>query len=79
MLRKVRAGEMAQWERVLAALADDLGLIPSTHITITHITIHNCCNYSPRGSDTLFWSLKTPGTYVVHTHIHADKSAIHIK
>ena len=26
------AGEIAQWLRVLAALAEDLGLVPSTHV-----------------------------------------------
>lgn len=59
---------MAQWERTLAALALDLGLIPSTCKAV-----HNCC---PKGSDTRFWSLRTSGTHTVH--IHAAKSAIHV-
>ena len=28
----MRAGEMAMWLRALAALAEDLGSVPSTHI-----------------------------------------------
>jgi hypothetical protein len=34
------AGEMAQWLRALAALAEDPSSIPSTHIQLT--TVHNC-------------------------------------
>jgi hypothetical protein len=30
----VRAGEMAQWLRALTAFSEDLGLSPSTHITV---------------------------------------------
>jgi hypothetical protein len=44
------AGEMAQWLRALAALPEDLGWIPSTHMVATTI-----CSSSSRGSDALFW------------------------
>lgn len=46
---KVRAGagEMAERLRALAAVKEDVGLIPSTHLEA-----HNC---RPRGSNTLFW------------------------
>jgi hypothetical protein len=36
---------MAQWLRVLTALAEDLGSVPITHVA-THTTIYGC---SPRG------------------------------
>lgn len=39
----------------LPALSEDLGLIPSNHMA--------ALNPSPKGSDNLFWSPKTP-------HIH---------
>ena len=56
------AEEMAQWLRVLAALAEDLSLVPSTHIKQT-----TPCNYSSGGSSALFRSL-------VNTHAPKDKN-----
>lgn len=40
---KEGAGDMAQWLKALAALAEDLGLIPRTHVSA-----HNVCYSSPR-------------------------------
>ena len=35
----MRAGEMAQWLRVLAALGEDLSLVPSIHVRwLTRVT-----------------------------------------
>lgn len=42
------AGKMGQ-QLVLAALAEDLGSFPSTHMWLT-----NACNSSSRGFDALF-------------------------
>lgn len=41
------AGEFAQQLRVLVALTEDRGLIPSTH------KVRTICNSSPRGPNTL--------------------------
>jgi hypothetical protein len=43
------AKEMTQWLRALVALAENPGLIPSTHMAA-----HSICNSSPKESDT-FW------------------------
>jgi hypothetical protein len=43
-----RAEEMAQQLRVLAALTEDLGLLPSTYMA-------SVCNFTSRGSYALFW------------------------
>lgn len=32
--KKTRAGKKAQWSKGLAALSEDLGLIPSMHVTV---------------------------------------------
>ena len=45
--------EMAQWLRVLAALAVDQSLTPRTYVTC-FIT---ACNFSSRLSNALFWIL----------------------
>jgi hypothetical protein len=45
---KIGAGEMAQWLRALAALPDDWGSIPSSHMAIYNYPYSNS-----RGSDTL--------------------------
>jgi hypothetical protein len=56
---------MLQWGRALAALAEDLGYIPSTHIR----QLTNACNSSSRDSDIVFWLLGAPGTHRVDRHI----------
>ena len=51
--RKVtEAEEIAQWLGALAALAEDLSSIPSTHIGQFTTT----WNSGTRGSDALFWA-----------------------
>jgi hypothetical protein len=42
------AGEMAKWLRTLAAVAEDVGLVPSTHVVI-----YKHLNSSFRAYDTL--------------------------
>ena len=45
------AGEMAQWIRVLAALAEDLRSVPSIHITVhKHQQVHFTC---PNATDSV--------------------------
>lgn len=66
------AGEIAQRSRALYALLKDLGLIPSTYITI---------NYSSRsgGSDTLFWHPRLSGTLVAYRqNIYAHENVFKI-
>ena len=46
----IEVGETAQWLRALAALAEDLRSILSTHVAQNR-------NSSSRGSDALFWPL----------------------
>ena len=46
-----RSWRDAQWLRALAALAEDLGSILSTHLVAQN------CNSSSKGSGTLFWPL----------------------
>jgi hypothetical protein len=57
-------GEMAHPLRALAALAENLGLIPSD------MAASIICNSVSRGSDAFFRTLGTPGMYVVYTHKH---------
>lgn len=69
---QTRAGETAQWSRILAAcLSRYLGLIPST-CTVAH-TISNS---SPRGSDVL---MQTPGMQEGNRHMQAKHSYIYFK
>jgi hypothetical protein len=58
--------------RVLAPLAGELGLSPSTHTWwLTTIT-----KYSSRESDVLFWSLRVPDhMHGAHTYIHTCRQA----
>jgi hypothetical protein len=60
-----KAGEMAQWSRALAALAEDLGLVPSTHMMA-----HNCLVVR---DSTLSSSLFVQQACTFDTDIHADK------
>ena len=67
------AGEMAQWLRALAALLEDLGSIPSTHITA-----YTACDSTSREPNPHFWPLLASGTHVVHKYtcrqdIHTHK------
>lgn len=40
---------------------EDLGVVPSGHKAVQLLVL-------VQGVDALFWSLGTPGTYVVHIH-----------
>ncbi|EDL86434.1 rCG56744 [Rattus norvegicus] len=57
---------MIQPLRGLAAFPEDLNSVPSTLIRLLTTT----CNYSFRGSDTLFWPLCTPAFPCMCTHTH---------
>ena len=57
--------EMAQGLKVLAALAEDPGSNPSTHIVDPN------CNSSFRGSETLFWPLWAWHTLATQTYVQA--------
>ena len=61
----LRAREMAQQLRALAALAGDPSSVPSTHSGQLTIT----CNSSSRGSDILIRPPQEPNSWA-HTHIH---------
>jgi hypothetical protein len=62
-----RAGEMT-----LAALAENLGSIPSTH---RWLTATNNCSFG--GPNTLFWPPRISGIYVVY--LHTGQILLHIK
>jgi hypothetical protein len=67
LFRKIRAGEMAQKLRGLAALAEDLSSVHSTHF-VQLVTTGNC---NSRESDALLWPLQVHelmGTTHTHTH-----------
>lgn len=49
------AGQMAQWLRVLAALAENRGVAHSTSVEL--LTAYNSSCKGP----SVFWALKTPG------------------
>lgn len=60
---------MVQWLRVLAALAKNLGLIPSTYMTAQN----HVYGSSSIGSDALFWLSWVPTSCTfthVDTHTH---------
>jgi hypothetical protein len=59
---------MAQGLKVLAALAEDPGSNPSTHIVDPN------CNSSFRGSETLFWPLWAWHTLATQTYVQAKKN-----
>ena len=46
----VEAGKEAQWLRVLVALAEDIGLVPSNHMAD-----YNCLYPQFQGTDNFFW------------------------
>lgn len=50
---------MAQWLKALVTLPEDLGSISSTQIVTYN------CNFSLRGSNTLFWLLWSLGTQMM--------------
>jgi hypothetical protein len=62
----LRAGEIAQWLRTLAVLAEDPGLIPRTHIVVhCHLKL---------------WFLISTGSGHAHSsHTHMGKRKIHFK
>lgn len=53
-------GQMTQHLRVLAALAGDPNLVPSTEMA--------ALDFNSRVSVTLFWPPKAPRMYVVHIY-----------
>lgn len=63
-LSTTRARETAQWFRALAALEEDPGSIPTTHIVSN-------CNSGSRGSEVLLWLPLV--THMWHTYIHANQ------
>lgn len=68
----VKDVEMAQWLRVLLALARGPGMGYQTQWLVT------ACDSSSRDSTDLFWSLWAPGMYTVYIHSHRQ-AFIHIK
>lgn len=57
-------GEKAHQLGALAALKDDLGLVPSTQMVA-----HNYPNFGFRKSDVLFWSSRAPDPSLVLIHM----------
>lgn len=58
----LRARQMVQWLRVLAVLAENMGLVHSTNVELLPTYNSDC-----RGPGAFFWALKT----LVHMwHIH---------
>lgn len=47
----------------MGAAPEDPESVPSTHKAA-----HKVCNSSSRGSEALFWPLKIPGIYKMHTY-----------
>jgi hypothetical protein len=68
--RNAEAGEMAQWLRTLAALAEDLGSVPCTHLQLI-----TTCNSSSRASATLSSGLPQHCIHMVkgHASMHTVK------
>lgn len=58
--RVFRAAELAQQLTALAALAENIGLDPAPKWWLTTI-----CDFSTRGSDTLFLPLMAPDKHTV--------------
>jgi hypothetical protein len=54
---------MAQLPRALASLPENLGSIPSTHLSLI-----KACNSSLGEANVFFWPPGTPDTYVVPRH-----------
>jgi len=65
---------MTQWLKPLDALAEDPGLVPSTHIR----ELKTAWTPVYRGSGTFFWSLWDPDTDAAHIHI-GRHSYMHIR
>lgn len=70
-LKLKKAGEITQWLSALAALPEEQGSIPNTHMVAN--------NSISRGFDALFSPSGAPCTYVWHVDTHAGKKSIHIK
>lgn len=64
---------MAQWLRTLVPLPEDLSSISST----LRRCLKSPCNFSSRGSDTLFCSLQVSTHYTIH--VVYRYTCIHIK
>ena len=71
-LKRILAGQMAQWLRALVALPEDLGSILAPTWWFTTI-----CYSRARGCDALFWFLQVQGMHMVHRHIPRQNSCIH--
>lgn len=63
----MRAGEIAQWEKVLAAKLDDLNSIPGTHMVEEE-------NLSLQNSIKLSFDLHTCAVACACTYRHTDKN-----
>jgi len=61
---------MVQWLRVLVALEEDQGLVPSIHIGWIKTVYHS----SSQESVTLFWPQQATGIHMVHIHINRQNS-----
>lgn len=57
---------MAQSIRALAVLAEDLSLVPSTHMEMQ--------SSGSRGSGTLFWFSQAPNLHVVYIHTFRQRT-----
>jgi hypothetical protein len=62
---------MAQWLGMLAAVPEDVSLLPNTHIR----QLTTVCNFSSRGPDTPFCPLRTPTFTQTERHTHARACA----
>ena len=60
---------MLQLLNALVALAEDPGLIPSTHKVV-----HNHPYSSFKGSNVLFWLPQAPNPHIVHIHTFRENT-----
>jgi hypothetical protein len=65
--KEFRTGEIAY---LLEHFAEEPGSVPTPTWKLTTL-----CSPNSKGSNTLFWSLQAPGTYMIHIHTH--KQNIH--
>ena len=63
---------MALWLRALAALSEDLHLVPSIHMVVTVM-----CKSSSRVSNAIFWPRQAPGRQVMYRHTHKQSTHTH--
>lgn len=64
---------MSQWLKILAALVEDPGSVPRTHLTV-----YNCLQLQFQRSQYLLLAPQAPSMYTVHI-THADKVHILIR